>query len=69
VTPSPIRTGVTNFSAMPDAWSTVNNALQAQFALKVCSRSRRTLFGLGVLDVAGEARVPKHRDFGQTLGH
>lgn len=75
VTPSPIRTGVTNFFGnVSDAWSTVNNALQAkpQFALESLFRvTVNTLFGLGgILDVAGEARIPKHtEDFGQTLGH
>lgn len=75
VTPSPIRTGVTNFFGnVSDAWSAVNNALQAkpEFALDSLFRvTVNTLFGLGgVLDVAGEARIPKHtEDFGQTLGH
>lgn len=74
VTPSPIRTGVTNFFGnVSDAWSAVNNALQAkpQFALESLFRvTVNTLFGLGgLLDVAGEARIPKHtEDFGQTLG-
>lgn len=75
VTPSPIRTGVNNFFGnVSDAWSTVNNALQAkpQFALDSLFRvTVNTLFGLGgILDVAGEASIPKHtEDFGQTLGH
>jgi hypothetical protein len=49
-----------NFSAMPDAWSTVNNALQAAVCAESLFQVTRTLFGLGGLDVAGEARVPKH---------
>ena len=75
ITPSPIRTGVTNFFGnVSDAWSAVNNALQAkpEFALDSLFRvTVNTLFGLGgILDVAGEARIPKHtEDFGQTLGH
>lgn len=75
VTPSPVRTGVTNFFGnVSDAWSTVNNALQAkpQFALESLFRvTVNTLFGLGgILDVAGEAQIPRHsEDFGQTLGH
>jgi phospholipid-binding lipoprotein MlaA len=75
VTPSPVRTGVTNFFGnVSDAWSVVNNALQAkpQFALESLFRvTVNTLFGLGgLLDVAGEAGIPKHtEDFGQTLGH
>lgn len=75
VTPSPIRTGVTNFFGnVSDAWSAVNNALQAkpEFALDSLFRvTVNTLFGLGgLLDVAGEARIPRHsEDFGQTLGH
>ena len=75
VTPKPIRTGVKNFFGnVSDAWSAVNNALQAkpEFALDSLFRvTVNTLFGLGgVLDVAGEARIPKHtEDFGQTLGH
>ena len=75
VTPSPIRAGVTNFFGnVSDAWSTVNNALQAkpEFALDSLFRvTVNTLFGLGgILDVAGEAKIPRHtEDFGQTLGH
>lgn len=75
VTPSPIRTGVANFFGnVSDAWSAVNNVLQAkpEFALDSLFRvTVNTLFGLGgVLDVAGEAHIPKHtEDFGQTLGH
>lgn len=75
VTPTPIRTGVTNFFGnVSDAWSTVNNVLQAkpEFALDSLFRvTVNTLFGLGgILDVAGEANIPKHtEDFGQTLGH
>lgn len=75
VTPSPIRTGISNFFGnVSDAWSTVNNALQAKPEAALDSLFRvtvNTLFGLGgILDVAGEARIPRHtEDFGQTLGH
>lgn len=74
VTPSPIRTGVTNFFGnLQDAWSVVNNALQGKGEQAGDSLGRvmiNTVFGLGgLLDMAGEANIPKHtEDFGQTLG-
>jgi phospholipid-binding lipoprotein MlaA len=74
VTPSPIRTGVTNFFGnLQDAWSVVNNALQGKGEYAGDSLGRvmiNTVFGLGgLLDMAGEANIPKHtEDFGQTLG-
>lgn len=74
VTPSPIRTGVGNFFGnVSDVWSLVNNALQlkGKESLEMLMRvSMNTTFGLaGVLDVATEMRLERHReDFGQTLG-
>ena len=74
VLPSPIRAGVTNFFGnLQDAWSVVNNALQGKGEYAGDSLGRvmiNTVFGLGgVLDMAGEAKIPKHtEDFGQTLG-
>jgi phospholipid-binding lipoprotein MlaA len=74
VTPSPIRTGIGNFFGnVSDVWSLVNNALQlkGKESLEMLMRvSMNTTFGLvGVLDVATEMRLERHReDFGQTLG-
>jgi len=74
VTPSPIRTGVTNFFGnLKDVWSVVNNALQGKGEYAGDSLGRvmvNTVFGLGgLLDMAGEAKIPRHtEDFGQTLG-
>lgn len=74
VTPSPIRTGVTNFFGnIQDVWSVANNALQGKGEYAGDSLGRviiNTVFGLGgVLDMAGQAGIPKHtEDFGQTLG-
>ena len=74
VTPSPVRTGVTNFFGnLKDVWSVVNNGLQGKGEYAGDSLGRvmiNTVFGLGgLLDMAGEANIPKHtEDFGQTLG-
>lgn len=74
VVPQTARTGVGNFFGnLGDAWSAVNSALQlrGQDAFDNFVRfSFNTVFGLGgVLDIAGEAGVPRHReDFGRTLG-
>ena len=74
VTPSPVRTGVTNFFGnLKDVWSVVNNGLQGKGEHAGDSLGRvmiNTVFGLGgLLDMAGEANIPKHtEDFGQTLG-
>ena len=74
VTPSPVRTGVTNFfENISDAWSLVNNVLQAKPAEAANSLFRvttNTLWGVGgIFDVATELKIPKHKeDFGQTLG-
>ena len=74
ITPSPVRTGVTNFfENISDVWSMVNNVLQAKPAEAMDSLFRvttNTLWGVGgIFDVATELKIPKHKeDFGQTLG-
>jgi len=74
VLPSPVRTGVSNFFGnLSDAWSFVNNALQAKPQAAVDSLMRfsvNTLMGFGgVLDWATEMGIDRHReDFGKTLG-
>ena len=74
VTPSPVRTGVTNFfENLSDAWSFVNNVLQAKPAEAADTLFRfttNTFWGLGgIFDVATELKIAKHKeDFGQTLG-
>lgn len=75
VVPSMVRTGVGNFFGnMADAWSLVNNVLQAKPEAALSSFWRvaiNTTMGLGgVLDPATEMRLEKQReDFGQTLGY
>ena len=72
--PSPVRTGVSNFFGnLSDAWSFVNNVLQAKPEGALHSFWRvviNTTLGLGgVLDPATEMHLVRHReDFGQTLG-
>ncbi len=74
VVPALVRAGVTNFFGnLEDAWSFVNSVLQAKPVSAVDNLVRfgiNTFIGLGgVLDVASEARIERHReDFGQTLG-
>ena len=74
ITPSPVRTGVTNFfENISDVWSFVNNVLQAKPAEAADSLFRvttNTLWGVGgIFDIATELKIPKHKeDFGQTLG-
>ncbi|HOB67477.1 VacJ family lipoprotein [Ottowia sp.] len=74
VLPQPVRTGVSNFFGnLGDAWSFVNNVLQAKPEAALHSFWRvviNTTMGLGgVLDPATEMRLQRHReDFGQTLG-
>ena len=74
VTPQPVRTGVTNFFGnLGDAWSFVNNLLQARGLEAYESLVRfgtNTVFGLGgLLDIASEAGIARHKqDFGLTLG-
>ena len=75
VLPSPVRTGVGNFFGnLGDAWSFVNNVLQAKPEGALHSFWRvvvNTSIGLGGLfDPATEMHLVRHReDFGQTLGH
>jgi phospholipid-binding lipoprotein MlaA len=74
VVPSPVRTGVSNFFGnIGDAWSFVNNALQADVQGALYSFWRvavNTTLGLGgILDQATQMRLYRHRkDFGLTLG-
>ena len=74
VLPQPVRTGVGNFFGnLGDAWSFVNNVLQAKPEGALHSFWRvvvNTTVGLGgVLDPASEMHLERHReDFGQTLG-
>lgn len=74
VTPSLVRTGVSNFfTNIGDAWSFVNNVLQLRAEGSLNSAVRftvNTVFGLGgLLDIAGEMGVDRHKqDFGLTLG-
>jgi phospholipid-binding lipoprotein MlaA len=75
ITPSPIRTGVTNFfSNLGDVGNTINNLLQGKLGDGMESLMRvaiNTVFGIGgVLDVATPAGLPRHsQDFGLTLGN
>ena len=72
--PQPVRTGVGNFFGnLGDAWSFVNNVLQAKPEAALHSFWRvvvNTTMGMGgVLDPATEMRMRRSReDFGQTLG-
>ena len=74
VLPQPVRTGVGNFFGnLGDAWSFVNNVLQAKPEGSLHSFWRvmiNSTMGLGgVLDPASEMRLERRReDFGQTLG-
>ncbi len=75
VVPGLVRTGVHNFMGnLSDVWSMANSALQlkAKFATETLLRvSVNSTLGLGgLLDVATEMRLEKHKeDFGQTLGY
>ncbi|WP_414691793.1 MlaA family lipoprotein [Noviherbaspirillum sp.] len=72
--PRPLKTGIANvFGNLVDAWTAVNNLLQGKVGDGLSDMMRvavNSTFGLGgVLDIASEARIPKHKeDFGQTLG-
>lgn len=74
VLPQPVRTGVGNFFGnLNDAWSFVNNVLQAKPEGALHSFWRvvvNSSVGLGgVLDPASEMSLERHHeDFGQTLG-
>ena len=74
VVPQLVRRGVNNvFSNVADAWSAVNNLLQAKFEpafQDVVRVTTNTVFGFGgVLDIASDFGLEHHyEDFGQTLG-
>lgn len=74
VTPSPVRTGVSNFFGnLGDLWSSVNAGLQLrprEATENLMRFSVNTVFGIaGVLDIASEMGIPRTRlDFGQTMG-
>ncbi|MET0856236.1 MAG: VacJ family lipoprotein [Telluria sp.] len=74
VTPSPVRTAVTNFfNNLGDVGNTINNALQGKGEDAVNSLMRFALnstFGLaGLIDIATPAGIRKRpQDFGLTLG-
>ena len=75
VTPSPIRTGISNFFGnLSDVVALLNNVLQLkpkESAETLLRLSFNTILGFGgVFDIATEMRLEKHPgDFGQTLGH
>ena len=75
VTPSLVRTGVSNFfNNISDIGSLINNAMQLKAEATgemVIRVSFNTVFGFGGLfNLAGELGVDRHpEDFGQTLGH
>jgi phospholipid-binding lipoprotein MlaA len=74
VTPGFVQTGVSNFFGnLADIWTAANNLLQGKVGDGMSDVMRVALnstFGLlGVLDIASEAGLQKHKeDFGQTLG-
>ena len=74
VTPSFVRTGVSNFFGnIADVWTGVNQVLQGKPHEGINDLGRvmvnATLGMLGLWDVASELGVEKHdEDFGQTLG-
>ena len=75
ITPSPIRTGISNFfNNLSTITTVVNDLLQFKFAHAFTDTGRfviNTTFGIaGFIDVAGMDNIPVHNeDFGQTLGH
>jgi len=75
VTPGFVQTGVGNFFGnLGDVWTAANNLLQGKFGdglSDVMRVAMNSTFGLlGVLDIASEAGLPKHKeDLGQTLGY
>lgn len=74
VLPGFVQTGVNNFFGnLADVWTAANNFMQGkgeQGMSDVMRVALNSTFGLlGVLDVASEAGLQKHKeDFGQTLG-
>jgi len=75
VLPGFVQTGVNNFFGnLADVWTAANNFMQGKGEKGMSDVMRVALnstFGLlGVLDVASEAGLQKHKeDFGQTLGY
>lgn len=75
ITPSPIRTGISNFFRNLGSITTIlNDLLQFKFKQAFQDTGRfviNSTFGIaGLIDVAGMDGMPHHReDFGQTLGH
>ena len=74
VLPTFVQAGIGNFFGnIGDVWTAVNNLLQGKTEDGMSDVARVALnstFGLlGVIDIASDAGLPKHReDFGQTLG-
>lgn len=74
VTPGFLQTGVNNFFGnLADVWTAANNLMQGKVGdgmSDVMRVAMNSTFGLlGVLDIASEAGLQKHKeDFGQTLG-
>jgi len=74
VTPTPVRTWVSNFFGnLQDPWIAFNNLLQGKPVDAITDFMRfvfNSTLGIGgLLDIASEAGLPKHdEDFGQTLG-
>jgi phospholipid-binding lipoprotein MlaA len=74
VTPSPIRTGVSNvFNNLEDLWSGLNGILQLRpqvAADNLVRFSMNSVLGLaGILDIASEAGIERSpEDLGKTLG-
>ncbi|HSI46183.1 MAG TPA: MlaA family lipoprotein [Methylophilus sp.] len=75
VTPTPVRTGISNFfNNLGTLTTVVNDLLQLKFAQAFTDAGRfviNTTFGIaGFIDVASKDNIAKHQeDFGQTLGH
>lgn len=75
VTPRFVDVGVTNFFGNQlDVMSAINNLLQLKLGPAASDLGRvavnSTIGLLGVIDVASDLDMPKHReDFGQTLGY
>jgi phospholipid-binding lipoprotein MlaA len=73
-TPSFVQTGIGNFFGnLNDVWTGVNSFLQGNFQdgfTDIVRVGVNSTFGLlGLLDIASEANIPKHKnDLGQTLG-
>lgn len=72
VLPQFVRDRITNFfDNFHDGWSAINQLLQAKPAAALemgLKFSVNTVFGLGLIDVAGAGIERRSEDFGQTLG-